>query len=104
MCDDLPRHWIAHKTNTNFLRQRDRTGLGTLLIDHLVAVAEKVPSVEKAMLTCFASNARAMRFYERLGFGVDEFSPRERQLRGGKVVKPDYVILSRKTTKRGAGG
>jgi hypothetical protein len=48
------------------------------------------------MLTCFTSNARGRRFYERLGFSVDErTSPRERKLRGGKVVKPDYVIMSK---------
>ena len=48
------------------------------------------------MLTCFTINTRGRKFYERLGFEVDEKnSPRERKLRGGKIVKPDYVILSR---------
>ncbi|GJN70402.1 hypothetical protein PLIIFM63780_003007 [Purpureocillium lilacinum] len=73
------------------------TGLGKQLMGHLIAAAEGIPSVDKAMLTCFASNARARAFYEGLGFGLDESSPRERRLRGGKVVVPDYVILSRGT-------
>lgn len=60
--------------------------------------AENIPSIEKVMLTCFASNVRGLKFYERLGFETDDFSPRERKLRGGKTVKPDYVILSRKTS------
>ena len=64
---------------------------------YLMAAAENIPRVEKVMLTCFASNASGLRFYERLGFDKDDFSPRERKLRGGKTVKPDYVILSRRT-------
>lgn len=66
---------------------------------HLMDVAENIPSVEKVMLTCFISNASGIKFYEKLGFVEDDYSPRERKLRGGKVVKPDYVILSRRTSK-----
>lgn len=64
---------------------------------YLMDVAENIPSIVKVMLTCFISNTSGMKFYERLGFTTDDFSPRERKLRGGKTVKPDYVILSRKT-------
>lgn len=63
-------------------------------------VAENIPSVEKAMLTCFVRNKSALKFYEKLGFSKDDYSPRERKLRGGKVVIPDYVILSRQTTSK----
>lgn len=66
---------------------------------HLMDVAESIPKVEKTMLTCFVSNASALQFYEKLGFTKDEYSPRERKLRGGKTVIPDYVILSRRTTR-----
>lgn len=59
--------------------------------------AENIPGIVKVMLTCFVTNDSGMKFYERLGFTTDDFSPRERKLRGGKTVKPDYVILSRKT-------
>ncbi|POR32753.1 Putative N-acetyltransferase [Tolypocladium paradoxum] len=75
------------------------TGLGKQLMGYLAAAADHIPSVAKVMLTCFASNARARAFYERLGFAVDAFSPRERTLRGGRVVVPDYVILSRGTAR-----
>lgn len=51
------------------------------------------------MLTCFVSNERARRFYEKLGFGVDECSPRERKLRG-KLIVPDYVIMSKRVKRR----
>lgn len=61
-------------------------------------VAENVPTVEKVMLTCFVSNTSGLKFYEKLGFDKDDYSPRERKLRGGKTVVPDFVILSRRTT------
>ncbi|KAJ5333575.1 uncharacterized protein N7506_007358 [Penicillium brevicompactum] len=41
------------------------------------------------------SNAVATRFYERLGYGVDEYSPGPRRLRNGTVKDPDYLILSK---------
>ncbi|KAF4472302.1 hypothetical protein FALBO_793 [Fusarium albosuccineum] len=65
---------------------------------YLMNVADNIATVEKVMLTCFVSNASGLKFYEKLGFSQDETSPRERKLRGGKVVTPDYVILSRPTT------
>ena len=74
-----------------------RTGLGKRLMDMITNTAEKIDSVQKTMLTCFVSNKGALGFYNRLGFETDEYSPGERKLRGGKVMVPDYVILSRKT-------
>ncbi|KAM5378061.1 hypothetical protein ACJZ2D_004672 [Fusarium nematophilum] len=73
------------------------TGLGRKLMGYLMDVAENIPTVEKVMLTCFVSNASGLKFYDKLGFRKDDFSPRERKLRGGKVVIPDFVILSRPT-------
>lgn len=73
------------------------TGLGAQLMRYLVEAADNIPSVDKVMLTCFTRNTGALRFYERLGFARDESSPADRRLRGGKVVRPDYVILSRRT-------
>lgn len=70
----------------------------------LTKAAENIPTIEKVMLTCFVSNASGLKFYEKIGFIEDDFSPRERKLRGGKVVKPDYVILSRRTRGRAGDG
>lgn len=70
------------------------TGLGSLLMSFLIKVAERLPPITKVMLTCFLANERGLNFYEKLGFETDEISPVERKLRG-KVVKPDYVIMSR---------
>ncbi|KAH8816404.1 hypothetical protein F5884DRAFT_818472 [Xylogone sp. PMI_703] len=41
-------------------------------------------------------NQKALRFYQKLGYSKDEFSPAPRILRNGTVVEPDYIILSRK--------
>ncbi|KAK2594998.1 N alpha-acetyl-transferase [Conoideocrella luteorostrata] len=73
------------------------TGLGKQLMQCLIQAGDRVDGVEKVMLTCFVSNEHARAFYRRLGFDVDESSPGERKLRGGKVVVPDYVVMSRRT-------
>ncbi|KAH6609334.1 hypothetical protein Trco_002680 [Trichoderma cornu-damae] len=80
------------------------SGLGSHLMQHLLAIAENIPSTKKVMLTCFTSNASGLRFYEKIGFTKDAFSPRDRTLKGGKVVRPDYVILSRATAHGGLDG
>ncbi len=66
---------------------------------YVTTAADKIPTLEKVMLTCFVSNDKARAFYERLGFGADDSSPGERKLRGGKVIVPDYVIMSRRTER-----
>lgn len=68
----------------------------------LITMAENIPSTKKVMLTCFISNTNGLRFYEKMGFTTDDFSPRDRVLRGGKIVRPDYVILSRETAHGGS--
>jgi ribosomal protein S18 acetylase RimI-like enzyme len=61
----------------------------------LFTVAQNVPPIEKAMLTCFLSNRRGLEFYRKLGFQEDEISPRPRRLRYGKIFTPDYMIMSK---------
>lgn len=77
--------------------QFDRTGLGRRLMGLILSMGRNLPSVDKVMLTCFVSNERASAFYGKLGFQVDESSPGDRKLRGGRVVTSDYVIMSRST-------
>lgn len=69
-------------------------GLGGLLMRTLEDIGSRV-GLEKAMLTVFKSNSKALRSYERLGFGVDEYSPQPRRLRNGRVKEADYLILSK---------
>lgn len=67
--------------------------LGKYLLDLVMAIARKM-GLRKVMLTCFVSNRGAFGFYQRLGYVVDVCSPGERRTRG-RVVKPDYVIMSK---------
>ena len=68
----------------------------------LMAVVEGVgrrAGVDKAMLTVFKANARAVKMYEGLGYSEDEFSPPPRTFRNGTVKEPSYVILSKDLRK-----
>lgn len=69
-------------------------GDGRLLMGRMEEIGRSV-GLEKSMLTVFKSNERAIRFYERLGYGVDEYSPQPRKLRNGTVKESDYLILSK---------
>ncbi|KAI7549234.1 hypothetical protein KC331_g3926 [Hortaea werneckii] len=69
-------------------------GNAKILMQTAMEVAKNL-GVEKVMLTCFLSNKKALRFYRKCGFRVDACSPEERSTRK-TVLKPDYVILSRR--------
>ncbi|MCJ1322340.1 hypothetical protein MMC15_007688 [Xylographa vitiligo] len=85
---------VIYVYEVHFAEALRKRGLGRLLMGLVEEVGRKV-GVEKAMLTVFVANRGARSFYERLGYDVDEFSPEERKLRGGIVIVPDYVILSK---------
>ncbi|CAF9931539.1 MAG: hypothetical protein ALECFALPRED_005031 [Alectoria fallacina] len=69
-------------------------GMGKRLMGCLEEVGRKA-EVKKAMLTVFKKNKAAVKFYERLGYGEDEFSPRPKKLRNGVVKELDYLIMSK---------
>jgi len=71
------------------------TGLGTVLMKILEFIGSKIPDTKKIMLTCFVSNERGVKFYQKLGYSKDEFSPEPKTLRNGTKVELDYVILSK---------
>ena len=73
-------------------------GLGRTMMEVMEMIGSKV-GVEKAMLTVFRSNNKAVEAYKSWGYGLDEFSPEPRKLRDGTVKEPSYVILSK---ERGA--
>ncbi|KAK4696731.1 hypothetical protein P7C71_g1236, partial [Lecanoromycetidae sp. Uapishka_2] len=69
-------------------------GVGKKLMQMMEEAGRKA-RVKKAMLTSFKANGSAIKFYEKLGYEEDEYSPRPRKLRNGIVKEPDYVILSK---------
>ncbi|KAI9712161.1 MAG: hypothetical protein M1812_006999 [Candelaria pacifica] len=69
-------------------------GLGKHLMDTMETVGRSV-GVEKVMLTVFLKNEAGIRFYERLGYTEDDFSPPAKRLRNGLLKRPNYVILSK---------
>lgn len=70
-------------------------GLGTILMKVAESIGRNTDELEKMMLTVFRSNGPAQRFYERLGWSVDENSPEWVQLRGGRRRDCDYQIWSK---------
>ena len=74
--------------------QLRRCGLGARLVRVTEEVGRRV-GVGKLMLTVFRANETALAFYQRLGYGVDEFSPEPRRLRHGVLKESDYLILSK---------
>ncbi|ODV96873.1 hypothetical protein PACTADRAFT_48674 [Pachysolen tannophilus NRRL Y-2460] len=46
-------------------------------------------------LTVFSENEAAYRFYLHNGYSITNYSPKDKKLRHGKILKPEYYILSR---------
>ncbi|KAI4234779.1 MAG: hypothetical protein L6R40_006658 [Gallowayella cf. fulva] len=71
-----------------------RRGLGKHLMGLMEGVGKRA-EVEKSMLTVFVANQVALKFYEKLGYSKDQYSPEPRTMRNGTVKMPTYVILSK---------
>lgn len=69
-------------------------GVGTLLMIMVEEIGRKI-GLEKCMLTVFKSNKKAVAWYERCGYSLDDFSPGPRVLRNGTIKQPTYLILSK---------
>lgn len=73
--------------------------IGSKLVT-IVEEAGRRAEMSKVMLTVFARNHVGSRFYERIGYSLDAYSPEPRVLRGGVVKEPDYRILSKALDKQ----
>ncbi|EER45175.1 GNAT family acetyltransferase Nat4 [Histoplasma capsulatum H143] len=69
-------------------------GLGKILLGYYEEIGRNI-GLQKTMLTVFKANGSAIRFYERLGYAEDEFSPKPMKLRNGHTREYDYMILSK---------
>lgn len=94
--DEYP---VVYCYEIHLLTALQGTGLGTHLMELLQAIGSNIPETSKVMLTVFTSNERGVKFYEKLSFTKDEFSPPPKVLRNGTNVEAEYVILS-KSIKR----
>ncbi len=68
-------------------------GVGEALVRSLLAWAEAHPRIEKVTLDVFATNHRAIRLYEKLGFQREGLKPRDVRLGPGRYV--DVVAMYR---------
>lgn len=98
-CSFMLTHEDAHSViyiyEIHLSPQARGQGLGKILMEVVEGVGRQV-GVEKAMLTVFVENQAARRFYEeKLGYGLDKYSPRPRKLRSGGLKEVGYVILSK---------
>ncbi|KAL8893380.1 MAG: hypothetical protein Q9192_005325 [Flavoplaca navasiana] len=87
-------HEVGYCYELHLAQAVQRRGLGK----HLMSLMETVGTnarVEKSMLTVFVENDTALKFYGRLGYTKDDYSPEPRKLRNGTVKMPTYVILSK---------
>ncbi|KAF2102504.1 hypothetical protein NA57DRAFT_32081 [Rhizodiscina lignyota] len=67
-------------------------------ISFMITIEDDYPVVyvyEIHISSALRGQKLAERFYRKRGYEIDDFSPQERRLRGGKVKRPDYVILSK---------
>lgn len=89
-------------------------GLGTHLLDNFHSLVTDLNKNEKfksifsrykeanvrgTQLTVFSSNTGADKLYRSLGYLPTGDSPRDRKLRSGAVLKPDYYLLERMSHK-----
>jgi RimJ/RimL family protein N-acetyltransferase len=86
---------LAHRGSLGIGLEREwrGQGLGTLLMETLLAWAGREPSVEKVCLAVFATNSPAISLYRKLGF-VEE-GRRVREIKMGPDQYVDDILMYR---------
>ncbi|KAL8773749.1 MAG: hypothetical protein Q9209_001517 [Squamulea sp. 1 TL-2023] len=87
-------HEVIYCYELHLFQAVQRQGFGRHLMGLMEAVGKNAV-VEKSMLTVFVENGAALKFYERLGYSKDEYSPEPRKMRNGTIKQPTYAILSK---------
>jgi RimJ/RimL family protein N-acetyltransferase len=66
-------------------------GIGTALLETLLAWAQAHPTIEKVALATFSTNTRAIALYRRMGFVDEGRCPRDMKVRPGEYI--DSVLM-----------
>lgn len=85
-----PRKGIAYLGHFGVVPEMQGQGLGTVLIDHLIAQA-KARGFGVAALDVSSGNPRAQKLYEQLGFAVKKTNKADYRTRFGAVVEHRYM-------------
>ncbi len=90
-----PYRRLAHRGNFGLSVRKEwrGRGIGTALLETLIAWAEANPLIEKIALAVFANNPRALHLYQRFGFVEEGRRPRELKLAPGQYT--DDVLMYR---------
>jgi len=72
--DEEPEFPCLYLMELNILSECRGHGIGKYIIDLLFKIQNRW-NLWKVMLTCFIENEPAMKFYMKLGFGIDVYSP-----------------------------
>ncbi len=93
--DRAGRRRLAHTATLGVIVNREwrGKGVGTVLIDTALKWAAESGVIEKVCLSVFASNGRAIRLYERLGFA--EEGRRPKGIKVGPDRYDDEVLMYR---------
>lgn len=67
------------------------SGVGTHLINALIKWAERDPLIEKITLNAFSINTRAIKLYEKCGFMIEGYCPKDMKLDDGTYI--DSVLM-----------
>lgn len=94
MVTEEDRHEVIYCYELHLQPDLQGKGVGRRMMEVMEMIGSRI-GVDKAMLTVFRSNDRAVKAYVSWGYGLDEFSPGPRKLRDGTVKEPSYVILSK---------
>jgi GNAT superfamily N-acetyltransferase len=92
--EEEPEHAVLYCYELQIERRMQAKGLGQKLMEMLITVSQCF-HMWKVMLTCFKENTNAMKFYSKIGFGIDFTSPSFYD-----CLSEPYEILSNFPTKK----
>ena len=72
--EEEPEHPVLFCYEVQIDKSYQQQGIGRILMDNLLSISKQT-NMWKVMLTCFKSNENALKFYSKIGFGIDSNSP-----------------------------